>query len=240
MPGLAESWEISKDDPTRWTFKLRRGVKFHDGSTFNADAVLWNWDKIRNKDAPQYDIKQAGIIHWATTEMKEWRKLDDYTLELTTTRPTSFIPYLLTYIMMSSPAQWEKVGKDWKTFAETPSGTGPFKLTRLVPRERAELEPFADYWDAKRVPKTTKVILLAHARTHHTPGSVAQRAGGLDRSPPPDAIPSLRQAGFQIVLRSYPHNWPYSLNLSTARGTTSWCGKRRTMPSTGKGCASPC
>ena len=52
-------------------------------------------------------------------------KLDDYTLELTTTRPTSFIPYLLTYIMMSSPAQWEKVGKDWKAFAETPSGTGP-------------------------------------------------------------------------------------------------------------------
>jgi ABC-type transport system substrate-binding protein len=47
VPGLAESWEISKDDPTMWTFKLRRGVKFHDGSTFNADAFLWNWDKIR-------------------------------------------------------------------------------------------------------------------------------------------------------------------------------------------------
>ena len=156
VPGLAESWEISKDDPTKWTFKLRRGVKFHDGSTFNAEAFLWNWDKIRNKDAPQYDVKQAGIIHWATTEMKEWRKLDDYTLELTTTRPSSFIPYLLTYVMMSSPARWEKVGKDWKTFAETPSGTGPFKLTKLVPRERAELEPFTDYWDAKRVPKTTK------------------------------------------------------------------------------------
>ena len=42
VPGLAESWEISKDDPTKWTFKLRQGVKFHDGSTFNADAFLWN------------------------------------------------------------------------------------------------------------------------------------------------------------------------------------------------------
>src|SRR5215831_7518551 len=40
VPGLAEAWEISKDDPTKWTFKLRRGVKFHDGSPFNADAFL--------------------------------------------------------------------------------------------------------------------------------------------------------------------------------------------------------
>ena len=42
VPGLAESWEISKDDPIKWTFTLRRGVKFHDGSPFNADAFLWN------------------------------------------------------------------------------------------------------------------------------------------------------------------------------------------------------
>src|SRR2546426_7009127 len=66
VPGLAESWEVNKDDHTKWTFKLRRGVKFHDGSDFNAEAFLWNWNKIRNKDAPQYDVKQGGIIYWAT------------------------------------------------------------------------------------------------------------------------------------------------------------------------------
>ena len=59
-PALAESWEVDKNDVHRWVFKLRRGVKFHDGSEFNADAVIWNWDKIRNKEAPQYDTKQAG------------------------------------------------------------------------------------------------------------------------------------------------------------------------------------
>ncbi len=167
-------------------------------------------------EAPQYDVKQAGLSHWVLTEMKEWRKLDDYTLELTTTRPTSFIPYLLTYIFMSSPAQWEKVGRDWKAFAEHPSGTGPFKMTRLVPRERAELEPFTEYWDKKRVPKADKVILLPTPEP--TTRLAALRNGQVDwiEVPPPDAIPSLRQAGFQIVLRSYPHNWPYSLNLSKA------------------------
>jgi len=61
-PALAESWEVDKNDVHRWVFKLRRGVKFHDGSDFNADAVIWNWDKSRNKEAPQYDTKQAGEV----------------------------------------------------------------------------------------------------------------------------------------------------------------------------------
>ena len=214
VPGLAESWEVSKDDPTRWIFKLRQGVKFHDGSDFNADAVLWNWEKIRNKDALQYDVKQGGIIHWATTEMQSWRKIDDYTLELTTTRPTGFILYQLTYILMSSPTQWEKVGKDWNAFTKHPAGTGPFKLTRLVPREVAELEPFQDYWNTQRVPKADKVVLIPMPEP--TTRLAALRTGKVDwiEVPPPDALPGLRKSGFQVILRPYPHNWPYSLNIS--------------------------
>jgi ABC-type transport system substrate-binding protein len=216
VPGLAQSWEVLKYDPTKWIFHLRRGVKFHDGSDFNADAVLWNWEKIRNKDAPQYDPKQAGISHWATTEMQSWRKIDDHTLELTTTRPTSFIPFQLTYILFASPAQWEKAGRNWGTFVTAPSGTGPFKLTKLTPRERAELEPFKAYWDPKRVPKVDKVLLLPMPEP--TTRLAALRTGQVDwiEVPPPDGIPSLRQAGFQIVLRPYPHNWAYSLNISKA------------------------
>src|SRR5919108_2865937 len=57
VPGLAESWEVSKDDNTKWIFHLRRGVKFHDGTDFNAAAVVWNWDKIKTKEAPQYDAR---------------------------------------------------------------------------------------------------------------------------------------------------------------------------------------
>jgi peptide/nickel transport system substrate-binding protein len=213
-PGLAESWEVSPQDHTRWIFHLRRGVKFHDGTDFNADAVLWNWDKIKTKDAPQYDARQAAIIHWATTEMQSWRKLDNYTLELTTTRPSSFIPFQLTYILMASPTQWEKVGRDWRAFANHPVGTGPFTLSQLVPRERAELEPFSEYWDKPRVPRADKLILLPTPEP--TTRLAALRTGQVDwiEVPPPDVIPVLRQAGFQIILRSYPHNWPYSLNLS--------------------------
>jgi ABC-type transport system substrate-binding protein len=214
VPGLAESWEVKADDPTKWIFKLRRGVKFHDGSDFNADAVLWNFDKVRNKDAPQYDPTQAGFVTFRITVIKSWRKIDDYTVEFTTTRPSSFVPFQLVYVLFSSPTQWEKVGRDWRAFANNPAGTGPFKLSRLVPRERAELEPNQDYWDKKRVPKADKVILLPMPET--TTRLAALRAGQVDwiEVPPPDAIPGLRQAGFQIFLRSYPHNWTHTLNLT--------------------------
>jgi peptide/nickel transport system substrate-binding protein len=114
VPSLAESWEVSANDPTKWVFKLRRGVKFHDGTDFNADTVLWNWDAIKNKDAPQYDPSQAGFVAPRITVMKSWRKLDDYTVEFTTTRPSSFVPYQVVYIFYVSPTQWEKVGRDWR------------------------------------------------------------------------------------------------------------------------------
>src|SRR5512135_2167459 len=56
-PGLATEWKVSDADKTVWTFKLRQGVKFHDGSDFDADAVIWNLDKVLNDKSPQYDPK---------------------------------------------------------------------------------------------------------------------------------------------------------------------------------------
>ena len=51
IPGLATEWKVDEADKTLWTFKLRPGVKFHDGSAFDADAVIWNLEKVFNKDA---------------------------------------------------------------------------------------------------------------------------------------------------------------------------------------------
>jgi peptide/nickel transport system substrate-binding protein len=214
VPGLAERWEVSKGDNTKWIFYLRTGVKFHDGTEFNADAVIWNMERVRNKDAPQYDPKQAGMVDFRIPLLKSWRKIDDHTVEFTTIRPSSFVPYQVCYVLFSSPTQWEKAGRDWGKVAMNPAGTGPFKLSRLVPRERAELEPFAEYWDKRRLPKADKVIL--YPMPEATTRLAALRNGQVDwiEVPPPDGIPSLRQAGFQIILRSYPHNWTYSLNLT--------------------------
>ena len=122
-------------------------MKFHDGTDFNADAVIWNLDKVKTKEAPQYDSKQAAEVSWRAPLVKSWRKLDDSTVEITTSRPSSTLLFQVCTILYSSPAHWENMGRDWRNVAMQPAGTGPFKLARLIPRERAELEPFAEYWN---------------------------------------------------------------------------------------------
>jgi peptide/nickel transport system substrate-binding protein len=60
-PGLAERWEQDPNDNTKWIFHLRKGVKFHDGSDFNADAAIWNLDRYYKKDAKQFDPPGGAV-----------------------------------------------------------------------------------------------------------------------------------------------------------------------------------
>src|SRR6516225_7090763 len=60
-PGLAESYEQAADDKKTWVFHLRHGVKFHDGTDFNSDAVIWNLDRYFNNDSPQFEPAGAGM-----------------------------------------------------------------------------------------------------------------------------------------------------------------------------------
>src|ERR1700741_4622400 len=61
IPGLATEWKVNDADKTKWTFKLRPVVKFHDGAPFNADAVVWNVDKVLNKGPVEFDASQVGL-----------------------------------------------------------------------------------------------------------------------------------------------------------------------------------
>jgi peptide/nickel transport system substrate-binding protein len=212
IPGLATEWAADPEDRTRWTFKLRQGVKFHDGTPFNADAVVWNFDKLCDRNAPQYDPRQVAQTFGRTTRIKSYRKLDDMTFELVTHVPDALVPYYLSRFFFASPAHWQKVGRDWAEYSKQPVGTGPWKLDKFVPRERAELVRNPDYWDKPRVPRTDRLILLpipdAATRTS------ALLSGQVDwvEAPAPDAVPRLRQAGMRIVTNSYPHVWPYHLS----------------------------
>src|ERR1700675_4149867 len=157
VPGLATEWKVDDKDKTKWRFTLRKGVKFHDGSEFNADAVIWNLDKVLNDKAPQIDKRQSAQVKTRLPSVATYAKIDDFTIEITTKTVDSFFPYQMLWFLVSSPAQYEKLGKDWDKFASDPSGTGPFKLTKLVPRELPEITKKEAYWDKKRIPKTDKL-----------------------------------------------------------------------------------
>src|SRR5882762_5963702 len=91
IPGLATEWAVDDADKKKWTFKLRPGVTFHDGSPFNADAVVWNVEKVLKQDAPQFDPSQVGVTASRMPTLASARKIDDMTVELTTKEPDSFL-----------------------------------------------------------------------------------------------------------------------------------------------------
>jgi ABC-type transport system substrate-binding protein len=225
IPGLATEWKVDDADHKKWTFKLRPGVKFHDGSDFNADAVVWNVEKVLNKDAPQYDASQVGLTASRMPTLVSARKIDDMTVELTTKEPDSFLPINLTNLFMASPAKWQKLhdaaeGADakaksaaaWEAFARNASGTGPWKMLSFTPRERLELARNENYWDKARIPHVDRMVLLpmpeANART------AALLSGQVDwvEAPAPDAISQIKQRGFNIYSNEEPHVWPWQFS----------------------------
>jgi peptide/nickel transport system substrate-binding protein len=238
MPGLATEWAVDATDKTKWTFKLRPGVTFHDGSPFNADAVVWNVRKVLDKEAPHFAADQVGVTASRMPTLRTARKIDDLTVELTTSEPDSFLPINLTNLFMASPTHWaaklaavpatvtdpaERAKQAWLAFAGEPSGTGPFKGTRLVPRERFEMVANKAYWDPKRVPKIDRVVLVpipeANART------AALLSGQVDwiEAPSPDVMPQIKSRGFTIYSNPQPHVWPWQLSFVEG---SPWLDKR--------------
>jgi peptide/nickel transport system substrate-binding protein len=215
-PGLAEKWTQDKADPIKWIFTLRRGVKFHDGSDFNADAVIWNLERFYNPQSKQFEAQGGAISRARNSWLKAWRKIDDFTVEISTNRPVSYFPYVITYTLIASPTQFEKTGASWAEFAKAPAGTGPFKITEVKPRVSVELSRNTSYWDKNRIPKIDKMVLTPMPEP--TTRLAALRSGQVDwiEVPPPDAVPSLKQAGFEVVTGVYPHVWPWVFNLDKA------------------------
>lgn len=217
VPGLATEWKVDPKDNKVWRFTLRKGVKFHDGSDFKADAVIWNLDKVLNDKSPQFDAKQAAQVKPRIPSIASYKKIDDFTVEITTKDIDALFPYQLPWFLVGSPAQWEKLGKDWAKVATQPSGTGPFKLDKLVPRERADLVKNAAYWDKNRIPKTDRIVLVPIPDAVTRTNALLNGQVDLIETPPPDMLPQLQAGKFKIVQNVTPHVWPY--HFSTQPGS---------------------
>ncbi len=213
VPGLAAKWYQDPADPTKWIFELRQGVKFHDGSTFNADAVIFSIDRALDDKSPAFDRLGRGMLIAALWPLVGYRKIDDYRVELQTKGVDTVMPSLLNRFPIASPANFEKVGKDWQAYRKSPSGTGPWKMVSWTPREKAELVRNTEYWNKDRIPKSERMVVLpipdASTRT------AALLSGRVDwiESPAPDALDKMRAAGCKIETNAIPHMWPYSLSM---------------------------
>jgi peptide/nickel transport system substrate-binding protein len=157
-PGLALSWEPN-DDATIWTFKLREGVKFHDGTDFNADAVKFNFDRWNNQDNEYaYAAEGKDLSAW-TYVFGNYYGEDGYLLEsveapnattivFNLTRANGFLPQALaaSYYGMHSPAAIMEGGPEYGTPAGKIVGTGPFTFTEWIDGERVTITRNDAYW----------------------------------------------------------------------------------------------
>jgi peptide/nickel transport system substrate-binding protein len=144
-PGLAESWEISEDG-TEYTFYLREGVTFHNGEPFNADAVVFSWERAKDADFEYSD-------QWREADSVE--KIDDYTVKITTPEPNAlFMSIVFDAWAMIPPGYFEEVGQ--AGFDEHPIGTGPFKFVEWVKGDQITFEANEDYW--RGAPKIKTLI----------------------------------------------------------------------------------
>ncbi len=148
VPMLATSWTISRDGKTV-TFKLRQGVRFHDGTPFNAEAVKYNVERMQDPKFPSARRAEIGPIERVSV-------VDPSTVQFHLEKPYSPLLYVLTDRagMMLSPAAAQREGLN---FALRPVGTGPFRFVEKVPQDHITLERFPDHWD-KGLPYLDRIV----------------------------------------------------------------------------------
>ena len=172
-PVLATSWELAPDE-SHYIFHLRKGVKFHDGTDFNAQAVKWNLDRViasgraaterggppgpppggpppggpppEGEGGPPPGPPPGGLIALSLVDSVD--VVDDYTIRINLSRWNNMVLFDLAIppvCGMISPTAFEKNGEDWvKT---NPIGTAAFKIAEYKRSVSAKYERFDDYWE---------------------------------------------------------------------------------------------
>ncbi|MBW2086564.1 MAG: hypothetical protein JRI54_11150, partial [Deltaproteobacteria bacterium] len=140
-PSLAKRWELSGDGKV-WTFYLRKGIKFHDGTLFNAEAVKFNIERTAS-DKPR--TRYGADLRAAIDRVEV---VDDSTIKIycKSVNPTLIHHIAQPCLGIMSPASVEKYGTK---IGRHPTGTGPFKFVKWVPGERVELEVNKEYWKGR-------------------------------------------------------------------------------------------
>jgi peptide/nickel transport system substrate-binding protein len=183
-PDLATEWTQSKDGLT-WTFKLRKGVKFHDGTPFNAEAVKYNFERFLGPEKPLKASLHTPII-------KSVDVVDEFTIRFNLKTPFAFFLNNLAHSASGivSPTAHKKWGKDLTLH---PVGTGPFKFVEWVRGDHVTLVRNDDYYEGK--PRLEKIVVK-------TVREDSARVLGLEAGDydlivriPPEEVPRLMQEG---------------------------------------------
>jgi peptide/nickel transport system substrate-binding protein len=190
IPNLATSYDVVNDPKNpSITFHLRKGVKFHDGTDFNAQAVKWN-----------FEMAKTGVNPSTTSVWKSFDILDDYTIRinLTTWQNTVIRNFSGISAVLVSPTAYQKNGVDYMRWNMV--GTGAFKQVEYVSDVRLVSKKFADYWDTGK-PYLDGLTLL-YVTDQMTRLALFKSGGGDVMGVTPKDANDLQKAGYTIL--NYP------------------------------------
>ncbi|MEZ4605691.1 MAG: ABC transporter substrate-binding protein [Deinococcales bacterium] len=214
IPQLATGYETSEDG-LELTINLRQGVKFHDGSDFNAEAAKYNIERSKNLPGSNRASELAQVD---SVEV-----VDDSTIKLKLSQPFSPLIALLADRagMMVSPTAAEALGED---FGTAPVCAGPFKFVERIAQDRIELTAFSDYWDAESIklggvvflPIPDSSVRLANLQSGDL--DLIERAAATDlatiNSDPNLVMPSSASLGYQGITINLANPGPRDNPLS--------------------------
>ncbi|MDR5905989.1 ABC transporter substrate-binding protein [Franzmannia qiaohouensis] len=207
-PALASEWQIS-DDGTVYTFTLRDDVSFHDGSAFDAEAVVFHFERMLDEEHPYHDTGSFPLAFF-------FEAIDSVVAsgehEVTFTLDEPYAPFLsnLAYPtgLIVSPAAVEEHGED---FGRNPSGTGPFQFEEWQSNSRVVASANPDYWDGAPALEAVVFRPITDANTR-----VAEMmAGGIDlmvEVPPDNVAQFAEDPMYQVSEQAGPHLWFLILN----------------------------
>ena len=212
-PGLATKWTVTPDG-LNYTFELRKGVKFHDGTAFNAAAVKFNFDRMldpKNQYANTGPFPFGGFYYGS---IKETKVVDESTVVLVLAQPYSPLLNSLTLNQgrIVSPDAVKKSGKD---YGQSPVGTGPFKFSEWQHGVRVVVTRNDDYWNG--APLLDKIVFrpIPDEQTRYT----ELKSGNADAivDVPPDNVAQVKSdSKFKFIEQPGPHIWWVTLNMQKA------------------------
>lgn len=206
QPKLAKSWKVGPDAKSL-TFTLREGVRFSDGTPFNAQAVKFNLDRVTDPKLAVSLLLDVANVAGVDVE-------SDHAVTVQLKQPMSYFPYSLAYYVeaMVSPASITKDGNSYQKIV-APVGTGPYKFVEYVPSSHVTLERNENYWGKKPAWKQIRYTIAPDAQAREA----AVLAGDADiaLAPPPVDLPRLRSGGKTNVI-TRPGNRAVFFGINTA------------------------
>jgi peptide/nickel transport system substrate-binding protein len=202
-PGLAKSWS-TPDNGRTWIFEIQKGVRFHDGTAFNAKSIQGEWGFILDPKSGSQNYGDLGL-HVAGTSRKGL-----YTLVVHLKNPNVLFPLVLATIYQGSPAWREKVGREAN--ASHPVGTGPYQFVSWTPGQGSSWKRFDKYWRGR--PPLDNVNW--HFLVDGNAAALNLQAGALDMLPqylPAQSIPAV-QGNKKLTTKYVPSSTWYHMEFN--------------------------